>query len=60
MVKNPPSNSEDRRDVGSIPGSGRTPGGEHVIPSSILAWRITWTEELSGLWSKESDKTETT
>ena len=32
-------------DVGSIPGSGRCPGGGHGNPSSILAWRIPWTEE---------------
>ena len=27
MVKNPPVNAEDIRDVGSIPGLGRFPGG---------------------------------
>ena len=27
-------------DLGSIPGSGRCPGGGHGIHSSILAWRI--------------------
>ena len=32
MVKNPPDNAEDIRDVGSIPGSGRSPGGEHGNP----------------------------
>ena len=26
MVKNPPSNAKDARDVGSIPGSGKPPG----------------------------------
>ena len=26
MVKNPPANAGDSRDVGSIPGSGRSPG----------------------------------
>ena len=26
VVKNPPDNAGDRRDVGSIPGSGRSPG----------------------------------
>ena len=26
-VKNLPSNKEDKRDLGSIPGSGRSPGG---------------------------------
>ena len=27
MVKNPPTNAEDARDAGLIPGSGRSPGG---------------------------------
>ena len=27
MVKNPPANTGDARDAGSIPGSGRSPGG---------------------------------
>ena len=29
MVKNPPANAGDRRDVGLIPGSERSPGGGH-------------------------------
>ena len=29
MVKNPPANSRDIRDPDSIPGSGRSPGGEN-------------------------------
>ena len=29
MVKNPPANAGDLRDVGSIPGSGRSPGRGH-------------------------------
>ena len=40
MVKNPPADEGDIRDVGSIPGSGRSPGGGHGNHSSILAWRI--------------------
>ena len=32
MVKNPTANSGDMRDVGSIPGSGISPGGGHVNP----------------------------
>ena len=32
MVKNPPVNAGDVRDGGSIPGSGRLPGGEHSNP----------------------------
>jgi len=29
VVKNPPTNAEDLRGMGSIPGSGRSPGGGH-------------------------------
>ena len=29
MVKTPPANAGDIRDVGSIPGLGRSPGGGH-------------------------------
>ena len=32
VVKNPPANAEDIRDSGSIPGSGRCPGGGHGNP----------------------------
>ena len=32
MVNNPPVNAGDAADVGSIPGSGRSPGGGHVNP----------------------------
>ena len=32
VVKNPPANAGDARDTGSIPGSGRSPGGGHGSP----------------------------
>ena len=32
LVKNLPANAEDIRDVGSIPGSGRSSGGGHGNP----------------------------
>ena len=32
MGKNPPANTGDARDAGSIPGSGRCPGGRHGNP----------------------------
>ena len=32
VVKNPLANSGDVRDLGSIPGSGRSPGGGHDNP----------------------------
>ena len=43
----------------SIPGSGRSPGEDMVNHSSILAWRLPWTEQPEGLspWGcKESDR----
>ena len=50
-------------DAGLVPGSGRSPGGGHGTHSSILAWRIPWTEEAGGLRStgpEESDTAEAT
>ena len=44
MVKNLPANVGDIRDVSSIPRSDRSPGGGIVTHSTILAWRIPWTE----------------
>ena len=38
-------------DLGWISGSGRSPGGGMATHSSILAWRIPWTEEAGGLQS---------
>ena len=51
MVKNPPENAGDIRDVGSIPESGRSPAEGMAAHSSILAWSIPWTEEPGGLQS---------
>jgi len=36
-------------DSGSILGLGRSPGEGMATHSTILAWRIPWTEELGGL-----------
>ena len=49
VVKYLLANVEDMRDSGSIPGLGRSPGGGMATHSSILAWRIPWTEEPGGL-----------
>ena len=46
MVHNPPASVGNARDVGLIPGSGRSPG---VGNGSILAWKIPWMEEPCGL-----------
>ena len=51
VVKNLPANAGDIRDVGSIPGSGRSLEEGMVTNSRILAWRILWTEEPGGLQS---------
>ena len=49
VVKNPPANAGDAGDVSSIPGSGRSLEEEMTTHSSILAWRVPWTEEPGGL-----------
>ena len=41
---------------GSTSGSGRSPGGAHGTHSTILAWRIPWTEEPGGLQSMDGRK----
>ena len=58
MVKhpNPPASAGDVRDMGSIPGSGRSLKEGTATHPSILAWRIPRTEEPSGLWSMGSQK----
>ena len=60
MDKEPACNTGDARDMGSIPWSGRSPGGGH---SSIFAWRIPWTEQpgwLQSIGRKLLDMTEAT
>ena len=61
MVKNLPASAGDKRDVGSIPESGRSPGGRHGNPLQYSclenpmdggAWRTT----VHGI--AESDMTE--
>ena len=47
MVKNLPANAGD---PGSIPETGRSPGGGKATHSSIPAWRILWTEEPGSLY----------
>ena len=54
VVKNPFANEEDIRGAGSIPGSGRSPGGG--MATSVLAWRTPWTEEPGGLQSMGSQR----
>ena len=49
-------NAGDAGDLGSILGSGRSPGKRMATHSSILAWNILWTEESGGLQSMWSQK----
>ena len=46
-----PVNAGNLRDGGLIPRLGRSPGEGLAVHSSILAWRIPWTEEPGGLQS---------
>ena len=46
MVKNLPTNAGD----GAFPGSGRSLEKGMSTHSSILVWKIPWTEEPSELW----------
>ena len=50
MIKNQPANAGD---AGSIPGLGTSPEEEMATHSSILAWKIPWTEEPGGLQSMQ-------
>ena len=54
VVQNPHANAGDARDVGLIPGLGRSPGEGNGNHSSILAWKILWTEESRRLLPMES------
>ena len=55
VVKNLPSSARDTRDAGSVPV--KDPPEERMVAhSSILAWRIPWTEEPGGLQPMESQR----
>ena len=51
LVKNLLANAGDIRDAGLIPGSRRSLKEGRATHSSVLAWRIPWTEEPGGLQS---------
>ena len=49
VVKNPSANAGDVRDPGLISGLGRSLEESTAVHSSIIPWRIPWTEEPGGL-----------
>ena len=53
MVKNLPANAGD---AGLIPVLGRSLKEEMAIPSSVLAWKMPWTEEPGRLQSTGSQR----
>ena len=55
MVKNLLASAGDIRDVGSVPVSLEE---GMITHSSVLSWRIPWTEEPGGLWSIGSQRIE--
>ena len=60
MVKNLPANAGGIRDAGSIPGSEDPLKEDRATQSSILAWKIPWTEKTGGLQSMGSQESDTT
>ena len=56
MVKHPLSNAEDTRDMSLIPGQKDLLEQEMATHSSILTWKIPWTEEPGGLQPMELQK----
>ena len=63
MVKNPPACAGDIRDLGSVPGSGRSPGGGHGNPLQYTCLENSMNRGAGGLQSiasQESNATEMT
>ena len=58
VVKNPPANAGDRRDVGRSLGPKDPLEEEMATHSRILAWRVPWTEEPGRLQSRGSHRVE--
>ena len=59
MVKNPPANAGDMRDVGLIPGLGRFLEEGMATHSNILAWNISWTDAPDRIQFIESQRVQT-
>ena len=59
VAKNLIANVGDTRDAGSIPGREDSLEEEMTTHSSILIWKIPWTEQPGGLQSMGSQKSRT-
>ena len=61
MVKNPPASARDTRDVGSVPGLERSPGGGNGNPHQYSCLEnLMDREELGGLQSTGSQISDST
>ena len=58
VVKNPPAKTGDVRDAGSVPESEDPLEEGMAIHSSVLAWRIPWTEEPGRLCGVAKSQTQ--
>ena len=56
MLKNSSANARDVRDVGLIPGSGRSPGGGHINPLQYSCLENPMGREPGGLQSIRSQR----
>ena len=56
VVKNLPADAGDVKDMGSVPGQENPLEESLATHSSLLAWRIPWTEEPGGLQSMGSHR----
>jgi len=56
VVKNPPTNAGDTRDVGSISRLGRSPGGGHGNPLQYSCLGNPMDREAGGLQTKGSQR----
>ena len=56
MVKNPVANAGDIRNLGSIPGLGRSPEGGNDNPLQYCCLENPWTEKPGGLQSIGSQR----
>ena len=56
VVKNPPANIGATGDMGSIPVSGRSPGGGNGNPLQYSPWEVLWTEGPGKLQSMGSQR----